>query len=320
MCSMCLQLRERISSAKDEIEKGTSNTELRVHKARAKNFFEVLRDEDPSKLIVSFDCEKNIPVPRLPDQCVYYSKLFYVFNFTVVRGRSDTNISPENVTSFMWTENELPKDANSIALCVFDFLQSTDMSDYTTLGVVSNGCGGQNKNTVMVAMILKWFVTGHSYIPPDKAFGFIERDIKKREIIRTREEVYDQVSKHSTVKKVGKDTKVYDYKGSLKGSKPNNILVCGEPHNKTDIDTYRNLFMTKCSYNDIQHTKMTTRNKVTTEKEKEVENLLQKHYGEKWRSFEALKFYAHVIDGSEDSASTETQCCQSQAEEQNVFI
>ncbi|KAJ8882592.1 hypothetical protein PR048_014403 [Dryococelus australis] len=145
--------------------------------------------------------------------------------------------------------------------------------------VESNYCRGKSNRKYLPSDDWAW----HSYIPPDKVFGFIERNIKICEIIRTREDIYDFVSKHSTVKQVGKDTKV-------------------------------NLFVTKCSYNDIQHTEMTIRNKVTTEKKKDVENLLKKHYAGKWRGIEALKSFAHVIDGSENSASMETRCCQPQAE------
>ncbi|KAJ8895690.1 hypothetical protein PR048_001026 [Dryococelus australis] len=85
------------------------------------------------------------------------------------------------------------------------------------LKTIIDRCGGQYNNSLMGAMITKWFellfpMTRHRYIPSEKVFGFIERDLKKHEIIRTREEAYDQVSKHSTVKQVGKDTKMYDYK------------------------------------------------------------------------------------------------------------
>lgn len=359
MCSVCLQLRERISSAKDVTEQAALTTELRVHKARAKAFFELLQDEDPSKLIVSFDCEKNMPLPRLPDQAVYYSRQFYMFNFTIVRGNSKTTLAPENVTSYMWTENEFQKDSNTIASCVFDYLNSTDMTEYTTLRLVSDGCGGQNKNSIMVCMLMKWFgkyapqniksvelvfpVTGHSYIPPDKVFGFIEKEIRKHEIIQTCEELKDLVSRYSTVKEVSSDTKIYNFKESMKGvvkkctswhfqiskmkrvffkrSKTNKILVRGEPHFKTNVGTYKNLFKTSCNYNNIDLITIHKTNKVTQEKKKDVENLLKKHYGDEWRNIELLKFYKHVIDGSEEAEElNDTPCCQPQEEEQNVFV
>jgi hypothetical protein len=188
----------------------------------AKAFFELLQEEDPSKIILSFDCEKNIALSRLPDQSIYYLRQFYMFNITIVNGNSKNNLGPGNVTSYMWTENGFQKDANMIASCVFDYLNSLNRTDYTTLCPVSDGCGGQNKNSVMICMLMKWFgqyapqriesielvflVAGHSYIPPDKVFGLIERDIKKQEVIETREEIHNLVSKHSTVKEVSKGT------------------------------------------------------------------------------------------------------------------
>ena len=57
-----------------------------------------------------------------------------------------------------------------------------------------SGCGGQNKNMTMVTMLIKWMavappqikqvelifpVVGHSFMPPDRIFGNIEKCVKK---------------------------------------------------------------------------------------------------------------------------------------------
>lgn len=107
----------------------------------------------------------------------------------------------------------------------------------------------------------------------------------------------------------------------FKRSKTNKILVRGEPHFKTNVGTYKNLFKTSCNYNDIDLITIHKTNKVTQEKKKDVENLLKKHYGDEWRNIELLKFYKHVIDGSEEAEElNDTPCCQPQEEEQNVFV
>ena len=98
-------------------------------------------------------------------------------------------------------------------------------------------------------------------------------------------------------------------------------MVCGEPHFKTDVGNYSNLFITTRNYNDIQLIDIPKANKVTQEKKKYADNLMKKHYGEEWRNIRTLKFYIHVVDGSEDSeVSIDTLYCQPQEEEQNDFI
>ena len=106
----------------------------------------------------------------------------------------------------------------------------------------------------------------------------------------------------------------------LKRSETNHVLVCGEPYFKTDVGTYKKVFMTSRSNNNIELHDISKANKVTHEKKKDVDTLLEKHFGEEWRNMEALKFYAHVTDGSEDSEVTKMQCCQPQEEEQNLFV
>ncbi|CAG9838697.1 unnamed protein product [Diabrotica balteata] len=105
----------------------------------------------------------------------------------------------QTVTSFIWTENEYHKGANEISSCLFYYLNSiVDLSPYKTIRLICDGCGGQNKNTILISMVAYWLskapgnikevqlvfpVTGHSFIPPDRVFGNIEKEIKKQENI-----------------------------------------------------------------------------------------------------------------------------------------
>ncbi|XP_046674708.1 uncharacterized protein LOC124363504 [Homalodisca vitripennis] len=76
-------------------------------------------------------------------------------------------------------------------------LTSANMENVTTVKLFSDGCGGQNKNTTVVGMIAHWLlkdapkhvtkvvllfpVVGHSFIPPDRVFGVLERKISRSE-------------------------------------------------------------------------------------------------------------------------------------------
>lgn len=183
VCSTCLQLGERIKTCTDIEVKTRLITELRVHKLKAKAFFQLLQEDNDELLIPSFDCQKNQPLPKIPDQATYYSQQVYIYNFTVVKGYSKGKINPQTVTSYCWTENQFPKGSNEISSCVYDTLQTIDLRNFNKIRLMSDGCSGQNKNSTMVAMLCKWLlnapeniteieivfpVTGHSFIPPDR--------------------------------------------------------------------------------------------------------------------------------------------------------
>ncbi|XP_039278564.1 uncharacterized protein LOC120350175 [Nilaparvata lugens] len=181
VCSTCLSLREKIKCEMDAVKKNELLTEKRVHRLRYKAFYKKLQEKDNDILILSFDCQKNLALPKIPDQSTYYSRQFYFQNFTVVKGHSRGPLNPSTVTSYCWTENEYSKDSNLISSCVFDCLRSTDLTLYKKVRLISDGCGGQNKNSILVAMCHSWLwcfapnnieevelvfpVTGHSFYP-----------------------------------------------------------------------------------------------------------------------------------------------------------
>lgn len=74
VCSNYLQLLECMKSANNEQAKQELRTQYRIHKLRAECYFDYLRDDSPYIQIISFDCQKNLPLPKLPDQSVYYSR------------------------------------------------------------------------------------------------------------------------------------------------------------------------------------------------------------------------------------------------------
>lgn len=110
-------------------------------------------------LILSYDCQKNLPLPKVPDQSTYYSKQVYLHNFTIVRGNSKAKLIPENVTVYSWTEIEFPKDSSIISSCVYNLLELTDTSGYQTIRLVSDGCSVQNKNSTIVSMVSSWLAS-----------------------------------------------------------------------------------------------------------------------------------------------------------------
>lgn len=91
----------------------------------------------------------------------------------------------------------------------------------------ADGCGGQNKNSTLMAMITYWLgheapdyiktveiifpVVGHSFLPLDRIFGLIEREIRKKDIILDRKQ-YEIIEKYSTVLRLGEDWHICDWR------------------------------------------------------------------------------------------------------------
>lgn len=100
VCSKCLELNEQIKREKDNSEKQKLQTQLTLHKTQAKAFFSLLKKDEPGLYVISFDMQKNLPLPKLPDQICYYSRQLYCYNLTVVSGVScgKKALDPKNVS------------------------------------------------------------------------------------------------------------------------------------------------------------------------------------------------------------------------------
>lgn len=176
-CSKCLELQEKIKNETDPTQKAELMTQKRVHTLRAKAFFEKLRDEVDGLKIISFDCQKNLPLPKLPDQLTYYSRQLYFYNFTMVEGSSTQPFTKERIFAYVCTENDHNKDSNLVASAVYHRLTETNKTNIDTIRLVADGCGCQNKNFIVLGDCCEWLlqnqsikkieivfpVTGHSY-------------------------------------------------------------------------------------------------------------------------------------------------------------
>lgn len=357
VCSTCLQLDEQIKHTYSNIEdRQKLMVEKRIHKLRAKAFYAALNNTDPNVLMLSYDCQKNLPLPKLPDQATYYSRQIYLNNFTVVKGNSKSRLNPENVTAYIWTENEFKKGSNEIASCVFNTLLTTEMEvPIDTVRLVCDGCGGQNKNSIVLAMLCFWHskhapknikkvelffpVTGHSFLPPDRVFGITEKATRKKEVIYKPSEYIDIISEQSKVVNVGVDCQVFDWKKEkgtfmikpakfhfklgacrriiLTKTNQKNVLVRGEYTYKSDLGVPKSIAKPGKQFLNIKPTIIPRSNAIKQSKKVDVNNLLKKHYGDQWREIEDLVFYKNIIDGAEDNEEDEPTC--EPTEEVNIF-
>lgn len=306
-----------------------------MHKLRSKAFYDLLRDANPRIAIFSFDCQKNLPLPKIPDQACYFSMQINLYNFTVVSGHSKSSLNPQTVKSFIWTESDRQRSSNEIVSAVFYTLKHFSFNqEIERVRLVADGCGGQNKNTTMVGMIQYWLqccsppnvktvelvfpIVGHSFLPPDRVFAQIEKKVKKCPTIIDPETYINIIKDYSTVLKMGEDYSVFDWKAEVQKVvkapaswhfqfqpskrliflKNSNglVLVKGEPFYKNDIAEAKSLCKKGKRISQINLQPLIVGRSLKPDKIKSISNLLAKHYEKDWAADEHLYFFKNAFE------------------------
>ena len=124
VCSQCESLRLRIKNEQKSNERQKLITEYRIHKLRAKRFYEELRSTKDGEVTVCFDMEQNQPLPKLSVSEVFYSRQVWIYNLTVMV-REDHQ-GKDNTRIFTWLETEAGRGANEVCSAVLDFITWLD--------------------------------------------------------------------------------------------------------------------------------------------------------------------------------------------------
>ncbi|CAG9834657.1 unnamed protein product [Diabrotica balteata] len=356
VCSKCLEIGEKIKTEKEPTEQQNLITQHRVHKLKAKAFFHMLQEKRDGLLTISFDCQKNMSLPKVPDQRAYFSRQWNFYNFTIVVGSSHDALTKSNVHIYYWNETDRPKSSNEIASAVFHRLCQTDLKNIDTVRLFADGCGGQNKNTTLMGMLSKWLVSfapenvktvqvifpivGHSFIPPDRVFAQIEKKLRKIEIIIKPEEYVNILKDHGTVWNIN-NLEINDWKSATleiikppgqwhfkfnpskrfilqKTTKRNNITIRGEEAYRVDLGSDKLVVKKGKTVNNLVPPLLTTGMAPNAKKIKDVSALLEAHYGANWRELENLKFYA-TVEQSTGEAPTDDLVCE-EIEERDIYV
>ncbi|KAJ8942215.1 hypothetical protein NQ314_010115 [Rhamnusium bicolor] len=227
----------------------------------------------------------------------------------------DLNLTKENLFCYVWNETVRPKSSNEIVSALFHRLVNINLAGKVHIKLFADCCGDQNKNTILIGMCCKWLeshapsniktievifpVVGHSYIPPDRVFGNIEKDLKKKEIIVSPEEYVTLIGRHGTVLRLGEEVAVFNWKRATQNVIKPPVAFQIPPHKKIyagliELGAFRSV--TKKSYNisSINPQPLPCNIAVREDKVVSVSKLLQAHYGENWRRYELLNFYVNV--------------------------
>ena len=184
---------------------------------------------------------------------------------------------------------------------------------------------------------------GHSFIPPDRVFGQIERDCRKKEIILEPEEYLNIFSQYGTVLKVGQDIEIKNWmEETSKFIKPPGqwhfafskmkrmiltknlkgvVIVRGESYYRLDLGMGKPITKKGKSIPNMDPTIIAKKNVVSQNEKNDVNNLLLSHYGEEWKSNPRLKFYKYVLEGEcQDKDTENTLTCEAVEEETGLTV
>ena len=132
-----------------------------------------------------------------------------------------------DVSFYIWGEHEQGRGVNSVASALTHFIEDRLTIPHHNIKLIrlfSDSCVGQNKLfSVLLALhmlaakykvkLKHYFpIRGHSYMPSDRAFGRVEKMLRRKETILMPCEYFAVFSEVGNVLRYGDDWKVYDFK------------------------------------------------------------------------------------------------------------
>lgn len=241
-------------------------------------------------------------------------------------------------TFYLWTEDMASRGCTEIGSALLSHLNGLSLQDKTTIRLFCDGCGGQNKNSHIVHALLYWLkfkspenisqvsltfpVRGHSFMPADRAFGRVEKLLRKNPTIESKDEYYKLYSEVGSIKLLGQDWFIKDIKElqnfykKVDGIADVKRIILRKTKtisnfNKVTVTCYQHYrFETTC---EIPHN-MLKKNKsdqgfelnyielhrsVPDKKKRTLRKLMAEQFGENWETQKNLEWYVKILSTSE---------------------
>ncbi|GBN49994.1 hypothetical protein AVEN_136312-1 [Araneus ventricosus] len=186
-CNKCDKLNASVSVSASPAEKRIAETQLQLHILKSDEAQDIMREDTirsqmpgSSVTVFAMDLQQVLFVPTLTHSRMFYSRQLSCYNLCI--HDSTNNESYMN----MWHEGIDGRGGNDVASCLFKIMTTK----VTTRRVIlwADNCAGQNKNRMILIvliylvaknfldeMTIKFFVSGHSFMPCDRDFGLIEK-------------------------------------------------------------------------------------------------------------------------------------------------
>lgn len=219
-CGTCINLKNAIKSRTGD-GKTKAMTDLRIHRIRADAFYKLGQETPPNSLSFAFDLQQVHPLPKTPVQDAFYLRQISFYAFCCV------DMQSKRPTFYTWAEHQAKRGCTEVGSALLFHLRSLNLTGCETLRLFCDGCAGQNKNSYIIHALSYWLretppsmkniivhfpVRGHSFLPADRAFGRVEKLLKKNETIISMQEYNEIYSNVGEVKELGKDWHLFEIK------------------------------------------------------------------------------------------------------------
>ena len=201
-CQVCDGLQNRLLVA-SEGERKVIETEKELHLRKAEKARESLKEDQirccDDYYVLTFDLQKALAFPKLSTSVAYYKRNMYVYNLGVHVCNNKKSYM------YVWPETEGSRGSQEIGSCIIKHLTG-HASNAKHIVMYSDSCGGQNRNIKIVLFLMKYLqsqsgstetidlkfpVPGHSYLPNDSDFSFIEKRARTSSNIFSPRDWYD---------------------------------------------------------------------------------------------------------------------------------
>jgi hypothetical protein len=157
-CSLCMAHKKGDPEMKQKLE-----PRYNAHIARKKhirqlksNVKEEAKKANSTTACLVFDLQKVLTITITKESAVFYKRRLSVYYFTVY------NIETKECLCYTWHEGQSKRGSNEIATCVYMALRELPIGKEKIV-LYSDGCSGQNKNSIMPAMLM-YFVKQNPHI------------------------------------------------------------------------------------------------------------------------------------------------------------
>lgn len=186
-CSLCLSYREGSEDVKSKLQE-----KYESHISEKNKIREIKENCKSAALInkktfcATFDLQQVYHLPITNESAVFYKKRYTVFNLTVY------DIATKDCTCYLWHESDSKRGASEVSSAVYLSLRKKDEEGCVRADLFSDGCGGQNKNSIVASMLLytvvhstnlneislKYFESYHGQSEGDSAHSTINTAVK----------------------------------------------------------------------------------------------------------------------------------------------
>lgn len=340
ICSLCERLKNSIKRETNLAKKSTLQAQKRLHKLRANTFYKLMKEIPENSLAYCFDLQQVQPLPKTAISDAFYLRQISYYTFGIVP------LGPGVPNFFSWTEDQAGRGCVEISSALFHFLNSLEISaEINAITFFCDGCGGQNKNSHVVHMLMYWLantatsvtsvkvvfpVRGHSFLPADRAFGRVEKLLRKESFIKTKEHYHAIYKEVGTLYLLDEDWKLLDVKSLEKSFKKLvgisemkrviiekitekekvKILVRAHQNYRVDLDMNENQNLCKrgTKISNLTLPELKIGRQIPTKKLENIQSLLKAEYGEDWDSDPDLAWYKKILENSQDAKSDNENC------------